>query len=241
MNIKFLPALLFIVLAFKPLNPIVEKNIEVEKKVINFKKESLSTAEKCELFYNEIQPGKFSLPALSSFYSAFLGYNTLMNEGKISKNLLTIIDFTLPSTQKRLWVIDMVTKKVLMNTLVAHGRNSGENYATNFSNLAESYKSSLGFYKTSETYIGKHGYSLRLDGLEKGINDNARNRAVVMHGADYVSQDFIKAQGRLGRSQGCPAVSYADHKELINLIKNESCLFIYHNSVAYKNKSKLLG
>ncbi len=231
MNIKILPVLLFV----------LQSGLNVKNNVLNLAKESLTSAEKCELFYNEIQPGKFSLPALVSFYNAFLGYNTLLSDGKISKNILTIVDFTLPSTQKRLWVIDMVTKKVLMNTFVAHGKNSGENYATNFSNEAESYKSSLGFYTTAETYFGKHGYSLKLDGLERGINDNARNRAVVIHGADYVSKDFIKAQGRLGRSQGCPAVSFADHKELINLIKNQSCFFIYHNSTSYKNQSKLLG
>ena len=120
-------------------------------------------------------------------------------------------------------------------------RNSGFDFADNFSNQAESYKSSLGFYLTGEVYQGKHGMSLRLDGMEYGINDNARDRAVVIHGADYASKAFVKANGRLGRSQGCPAVPYAVHKELISTIKNKSVLFIYHPSRNYVAKSKLVS
>ena len=111
---------------------------------------------------------------------------------KVKNNILTIVDFSLSSTQERMWVIDMKNQKVLLKSLVAHGRNSGLEYAKDFSNTNESFKSSLGFYITGETYTGKHGLSLRLDGMEYGINDNARNRAVVVHGADYVSKSFIK-------------------------------------------------
>ena len=118
---------------------------------------------------------------------------------------------------------------------------SGGEYATSFSNSQNSNKSSLGFYATGEVYQGKHGLSLRLDGLEHGINDNARNRAVVVHGADYVSEKFSKTQGRLGRSLGCPAVPYAIHEEFINIIKDKSCLFIYHPSRVYVSKSKLVS
>ena len=113
---------------------------------------------------------------------------------------------------------------------MAHGRNTGDEYANSFSNAAESFKSSLGFYATAEIYKGKHGISLKLDGLEKGINNNARERAVVMHGADYVANSFIKNHQRLGRSLGCPAIPVAFTKEIINTIKDKSCLFIYHPS-----------
>ena len=118
----------------------------------------------------------------------------------------------------------------MFNSLVAHGRNTGEEFANSFSNAAQSFKSSLGFYLTGEIYTGKHGMSLRLDGLEKGVNDNARSRGVVMHAADYVSNSFIKNNKRLGRSEGCPAIPGELSKEIINMIKDKSCLFIYHPS-----------
>ena len=134
----------------------------------------------------------------------------------------------------------MNTKTILYNTLVAHGRNSGNEYATAFSNESNSNKSSLGFYATGEIYIGKHGTSLRLDGLEKGINHNARRRAVVMHAADYVSENFIKQHERLGRSLGCPALPNNLNKEIVKLIQGKSCLFIYYPSKKYTASSKLI-
>jgi hypothetical protein len=124
---------------------------------------------------------------------------------------------------------------------VAHGRNSGEEYANSFSNSGDSFKSSLGFYATGEIYIGKHGNSLRLDGLEKGLNDNARSRGVVMHGADYVAENFIKNNQRLGRSLGCPALPIELTDEIINLIKNKSCLYIYHPSLIQAINPKLIS
>lgn len=147
----------------------------------------------------------------------------------------------MPSTEKRLWVIDVETGEILFNDFVSHGKNSGELYATSFSNLNSSYKSSLGFYQTAETYTGKHGYSLRLDGLESGINDNARNRAIVIHGAGYANPDFIEKTGRLGRSLGCPALPEDSAKALIDLIKEKSCLFIYANEFGYLNNSIVLN
>jgi hypothetical protein len=140
----------------------------------------------------------------------------------------------LSSNSKRLWVIDLATNTILFQSLVAHGRNTGEEFAKSFSNSAQSFKSSLGFYATGEIYSGKHGMSLRLDGLEKGINDNARSRGVVVHGANYVSNSFIKNNKRLGRSQGCPALPEELSKEIINVIKDKSCLFIYHPSAISK-------
>jgi hypothetical protein len=164
--------------------------------------------------------------------------------GKLGQNLrsqiLTVIDFSLPSTAKRLWVIDPVKGLILNHTLVSHGRNSGELLAKNFSNRPESYQSSLGFYKTGETYQGKHGYSLRLDGLEKGFNDQARNRAIVIHGADYAKEEFAKSTGRLGRSLGCPALPPELSALVIDLIKNGSLLFIYGKDPNYLTQSELL-
>ncbi len=146
-----------------------------------------------------------------------------------NESVVTIIDFSKPSTEKRLFVIDLKNENLLHHTLVAHGKNSGLNEAEKFSNTCNSLQSSLGLYSTGKPYIGKHGYSLRLNGLEKGINDNAQKRAIVIHGAEYVSSDFIEDHGRLGRSWGCPAIPVELTKEIIDLIKNGSCLYIYAN------------
>lgn len=176
-----------------------------------------------------------NVPAFDALNFAMEGWEKL--EDKLEKPLLTVIDFSLPSTEKRLWVIDMEKKEILLNTVVSHGRNSGELMANRFSNTPESFQSSLGFYKTAETYQGKHGYSLRLDGLEKGFNDLARARAIVMHGADYASEEFAKATGRLGRSLGCPALPTELSAKVIDLIKDGSLIFIYGNDPNYLNQS----
>jgi hypothetical protein len=181
-----------------------------------------------ENLYANLQTNHFELPQKICFSYALKGFYKLKENGLIKKNILTIIDFSLSSNLKRLWVIDLASKSILFQSLVAHGRNTGEEYANSFSNKANSFKSSIGFYATGEVYQGKHGLSLRLDGLEKGINDNARNRGVVMHAADYVSATFIKNNTRLGRSQGCPAIPTAISKEIISAIKDQSCLYIYH-------------
>ncbi|MCD4731869.1 MAG: murein L,D-transpeptidase catalytic domain family protein [Bacteroidales bacterium] len=154
-----------------------------------------------------------------------------------NKEIITIIDYTKPSTEERLFIINLEKKKLLYKTLVAHGKNTGLNLAVDFSNKGSSLKSSPGFYSTAETYVGKHGYSLRLDGLEAGINDNARKRAIVIHGANYVSKGFIKAHNRLGRSWGCPAVPCELSKEIIDIIKGGSCLYIHANDENYFGQS----
>jgi hypothetical protein len=159
------------------------------------------------------------------FNMAVHGYREIDNIKK--KNIVTIIDFSRPSTEKRFFVIDLENKKLLVKCFVAHGKNSGENFAKSFSNQSASLESCLGFFLTAETYTGKHGYSLRLDGLEKSINDNARAREIVIHGAEYVSQQFIDKYGRLGRSWGCPALPLENSKEIIDKISEGSCLFIY--------------
>jgi hypothetical protein len=161
-----------------------------------------------------------------------------MNDYTFDKNkLLTIIDYTKPSHKKRMFVIDLEQEKLAYHTYVAHGRNSGIHYAEVFSNTNKSLMSSPGFYSTAETYFGKHGYSLKLDGLEKEINDHARERLIVIHGADYVSEDFIQKHGRIGRSWGCPALPLHLTKEVINIIKEGSCLYIYTDDESYINPS----
>src|SRR5215211_5344668 len=141
------------------------------------------------------------------FATALKAASTAIARGDVKEpGTLTVIDFSRPSTQRRMWVYDLRSRTLLFDELVSHGRGSGATMATAFSNLPESNRSSLGLYRTAETYIGKHGYSLRIDGLEPGINDRARERAIVMHAADYVNENAARAQGYLGRSLGCPAL-----------------------------------
>lgn len=179
---------------------------------------------------------------LQVFDKALKGFTKLSEEGKINDaGKITIIDFSQPSNQKRLYVIDLNKKQLLFQSLVSHGRGTGELWAKSFSNQPSSYKSSPGFYVTEETYVGHNGYSLRLDGLERGINDNARSRAIVMHGAPYASESSINALGFLGRSEGCPALPFTMHKQVINTIKNGTCLFIYTPDKSYLDHSELLS
>ncbi len=171
------------------------------------------------------------------FDKALKGYEKI---GDKKKNLLTIIDFTKPSTEERFYVVDMSQKKVLVKSVVSHGKNSGGNMATSFSNTMGSYKSSLGFYLTEETYFGKNGYSLNLEGLEKGINDKARERRIVVHGADYANPSVAKSQGRLGRSLGCPALPKNITKSTIDTIKDGSVMFINGADSTYESKSEYI-
>ncbi|MGL2986240.1 murein L,D-transpeptidase catalytic domain family protein [Flavobacterium sp. RSSA_27] len=190
--------------------------------------------------YQSLKSNQYSLPQFESFAAALKGYYNLTKQGLVKKEMLTIIDFSLSSNTKRLWVIDMTSNTILFNSLVAHGRNTGEEFANRFSNKEASFQSSLGFYSTGEVYHGKHGLSLKLDGLEKGINSNARSRAIVMHAAAYVSEAFIKQHKRLGRSQGCPALPDELTLPIINTIKNQSVLFIYHPSLKTLNEKESL-
>ncbi len=236
---KILPVLVFFLASFTPSKNIAAKPathpVEMASNVV------VTFEMKAEIIYNSLHSNNLALPKLESFTSALEGFEKLKEKGLIQKDILTLIDFSLSSNTKRLWVIDMSTNTVLYNSLVAHGRNTGEEFANSFSNAAESFKSSLGFYATGEIYSGKHGKSLKLDGLEKGVNDNARARGVVMHSADYVSNSFIKNNKRLGRSEGCPAIPAEFTAEIINLIKNKSCLYIYHPSRNLKLSSKLVS
>ena len=177
-----------------------------------------------------------------AFAYAWKGYLNLYAKGKITNpGYLSIADFSQSSKNKRLYIVDLQEMKLFMNTYVAHGRKSGGEFATTFSNRPESHKSSLGFYITGKTYTGAHGLSLEIDGLEKGINDRALARRIVIHGAEYVSDNFIEENPFIGRSYGCPAVPSNERDIIINAIKEGSCLFIYHSSKLYLNRSKILN
>jgi hypothetical protein len=156
------------------------------------------------------------------FKDAYLAYEKTTNR---SKSLLTIIDYSKPSTEKRFFVIDMDKKSLVFNTYVSHGVNSGEKTATKFSNIVNSRKTSLGTFLTDSTYYGSNGYSLRLDGLTKGVNDNARERYIVVHGADYANESFLKQNGYLGRSWGCPALPEHLSRQIIDTIKGGSVIY----------------
>ncbi|AYA36422.1 hypothetical protein D3Y59_04740 [Hymenobacter oligotrophus] len=157
---------------------------------------------------------------------AMLGYYNLKNRGLAKRGVLTVIDFSRSSRQNRLWVIDLQRTRLLYHTLVAHGKNTGADVARTFSNRPGSEMSSLGFYLTGETYYGKHGLSLKLRGLDPKYNSNALSRAVVVHGADYVRPEFIRQHGRLGRSQGCPALPPQLSGDIIKTIKNGSVMYV---------------
>ncbi len=198
-----------------------------------FRNNFLALSQSSEI-QNKIDPMVLSM-ALSGYYS-------LKDQGKVNRDgILTVIDFNRPSVDERLFVIDVNEGRLLYSGLVAHGRRSGENYAQFFSNDPGSHQSSLGFFTTGDTYDGKNGYSLRLIGMERGINDRAESRSIVIHGANYVSYDYIRKHGRLGRSQGCPAISVDSFQQVIDLIKGGSCLFIFHGDKDYATKSTLFN
>lgn len=173
--------------------------------------------------------------------TALKGYERLSGKGMVSRDsILAIADFSKSSRDKRLFVIDLKNQRLVYHTLVAHGRNSGTEYANRFSNTPSSNMSSLGFYVTRGTYMGSNGYSLVLDGCEKGVNDKARERAIVIHAADYANEDVLSGQRYLGRSFGCPALPEKMNRKVIDRIKGGNVLFIYHPEAGYLEKSPLL-
>ena len=176
------------------------------------------------------------------FDYALKGFYFMREMGMLeNKEIISIIDFSKPSSEKRLFIIDLQNVKLLFKTYVAHGSNSGKEFARKFSNKLSSNKSSLGFYETLNTYEGGNGYSLRLQGMEQGIYDNAIKRAIVLHGAGYVDERLIHSQGYIGRSWGCPAVPKALHRPIIDKIKNGSCLFIFSPNSKYLTSSKIIN
>jgi len=177
-----------------------------------------------------------------AFEYAFKGYNYLLEHHRLSRtNILTICDFSQSSRNKRLYIVDLEQRTVLVNTYVAHGRNSGGEFARSFSNNPSSHKTSLGFYVTGETYSGEHGLSLKIRGVERGFNDKANGRNIVIHGSEYVGPDFLRMNPFSGRSYGCPAIPAEETETIIDAIKEGSCLFIYHPTKKYITRSKILN
>jgi len=164
-----------------------------------------------------------------------------INSGLEQSERLAVIDYSQPSTKRRLWIFDLRKKTLVLRDLVAHGQKSGENFATQFSNQVGSYQSSLGLFRTQESYEGTHGYSLRMDGLEPGINDRARDRDIVIHAADYVSPLWSKREGRLGRSQGCPAVRPQVARQVVDKLKDGQFMFVWYPDKHWLKSSAYLN
>jgi len=193
-----------------------------------------------QALYQAIKLEEYNL-SYQVFKYAMTGYFNLREQGKLNnKKLISIIDFTKKSSLKRFYTIDLEALAVKFFTYVSHGKNTGDDDAKSFSNVVHSNQSSLGFYVTGETYVGSKGYSLRLDGMDKGYNDRIRERAVVIHNADYVSETWIKKYGRLGRSQGCPALPVELGKKIIDVVKNKTVIFAYSNDDQYLESSSIL-
>lgn len=193
------------------------------------------------ILYDSLQLNDLGLNQ-KAFQYAWQGFSKLRKTGKIkNSDIISIIDFSQSSCKKRLYIINIAEMKVLVNTYVAHGRGSGAEFANVFSNKPESHKSSLGFYITGQTYKGTHGLSLRINGVERGINDKALYRKIVVHGSDYVGENFLEKNPFTGRSYGCPAIPLDETEEIINTIKEGSCLFIYHPSKTYLTNSRILN
>lgn len=192
--------------------------------------------------YSSIDFSNSTFLSCEVFENAYRGFQKMKADSLIRPDcqIITICDFNLPSFIERMWVIDLSKKKVLYNTLVAHGQNSGDLIPERFSNSFNSHQSSIGFYVTGDTYRGKYGTQLRLDGKDTGFNSNALDRGIVIHGSKYVSRDFVNRSGKLGKSWGCPAVSYSVVNPIIQIIKGGTCLFIWFNDRKYRDASKWL-
>lgn len=198
-------------------------------------------AQEAASLYEEMELSKAGLSE-NAFRYAWTGYRRLVDAGQVyRKEVLSICDFSQSSRRKRLYVLDVASKKVLLQTYVAHGRNSGAEYARSFSNRPDSHKSSLGFFITRDTYIGGHGLALNIDGQERGINDRADDRKIVIHGSNYVSAQFLRHHKFIGRSLGCPAVPIKETRKIIATIRGGSCFFIFHPTKTYLAKSPILN
>jgi hypothetical protein len=210
-------------------------------KTIAEKKGSASNTLFIHSIYTEIHQAGANLSE-EIFSLAFSGFEKLNAQGRLSTDsILTIIDFSKSSRENRLFVVDLKTKELLFKSIVAHGRNTGEEFARSFSNAMNSHKSSLGFYVTGGTYMGSNGFSMLLNGVEKGYNDKAKDRAIVMHGADYASEQMIRYKGYLGRSYGCPSLPRPNNKKVIETIKEGNCLFMYYPDHTYLSNSRILN
>lgn len=233
----FLIHLLFVFAKVKPATSLSPK--ATINAIGNTATEPVNSIEKTNV-YDSLKLGALGL-SRQAFDYALKGFNYLLSRGKVANNdIISIADFGEASSKKRLFIIDLKNYKILFNTYVAHGQNSGREFANNFSNRPESLQSSPGFYVTKETYTGSHGMSLRLEGEEQGINDNALSRGIVMHAAPYVNESLANGRGFIGRSWGCPAVAPELSQAIINKIKNGSCLFLYTPNKNYISSSRIL-
>jgi hypothetical protein len=228
-------ASLTMLVSFTSKKPVPADRFNVEKTV------SISNTLFIHSIYKEIHQAGATLSE-EIFSLAFAGFEKLNAQGRLSTDsILTIIDFSKSSRENRLFVVDLKAKQLLFKSIVAHGRNTGEEFARSFSNAMNSHKSSLGFYVTGGTYMGSNGFSMQLNGVEKGFNDKAKERAIVMHGADYASEQVIRYKGYLGRSYGCPALPRPINKKVIETIKEGNCLFMYYPDHTYLSNSRILN
>ena len=217
------------------------KAVHTDNRNVRNKARKALLAEEASELYDQIELKDAGL-SKKAFECAFMGYNYLVVHHLLNnENILTICDFSQSSRNKRFYVIDLAEKSLLINTYVAHGRKTGGEFANSFSNRLNSHKSSLGFYITGQEYTGDNGISLKIHGVEKGFNDKAEKRGVVIHGSDYVGGDFLNMNKFCGRSFGCPAVPSNEIEEVIENIKDGSCLFIYHPTKKYLKKSRILN
>lgn len=207
-----------------------ERQLALKKAELNIKE-----------LYNELNAAQYDLSS-TAFRYAYIGYQTMKKQHRLNnKELFSIIDFTKDCNSKRFYTIDLEKMKIVYYTYVAHGKKSGERMATSFSDAVESNKSSIGFYITGNTYNGGNGYSLILNGDEKGYNSNLAKRSVVVHAADYANEDYIARNGRMGRSLGCPALPENIYKQVIETIKEKTMIFAYYNDAKYLKTSKYLN
>ena len=207
-----------------------ERQLALKKAELNIKE-----------LYNELNAAQYDL-SFTAFRYAYIGYQTMKKQHRLNnKELFSIIDFTKDCNSKRFYTIDLEKMKIVYYTYVAHGKKSGERMATSFSDAVESNKSSRGFYITGNTYNGGNGYSLILNGDEKGYNSNLAKRSVVVHAADYANEDYIARNGRMGRSLGCPALPENIYKQVIETIKEKTMIFAYYNDAKYLKTSKYLN
>lgn len=235
---KFTPFMLFLLLCTCQFPGFTAAAVTMESESVPLNKSD----QYIRFVYEQLDFSKVKKLHYEAFNKAYHGYLNLREAGRIQPNaLLTVCDFSLSSNVKRMWVIDLQKKKILFNTLVAHGQGTGEEFAEHFSNTPESHQSSLGFYVTGETYTGNNGYSLKLHGEDGNFNSNAYDRAIVIHAAEYVCDDFAKNHKRIGRSHGCPALPVDIAPKVIDQIKNGHCLFIYYPSKQYLASSRWIS
>ncbi|HVU55087.1 MAG TPA: murein L,D-transpeptidase catalytic domain family protein [Puia sp.] len=251
-RILLIPVWLVLLAAVAPVNVLKANGggggAKVRKHVVSSSRMSARVSARASAFaaeaaalYDEIDLKEIGL-SKKTFEYALRGYHYMMDHHWIGKpNIISICDLSQSSRNKRLYVLDLDQKMVLVNTYVAHGRNSGLEYARSFSNNPSSHKTSLGFYITQDTYFGANGLSLKIKGLERGFNDKACGRNIVVHGSEYVGPDFLQMNGVSGRSYGCPAIPADETEEIIDLIKDGTCLFIYHPTKRYISRSKILN